>query len=57
METINKAYLKVERKGDIKVKFKKGDMILHLPTSGLSAGGDSVMYVMDYDEKRKNINV
>ena len=35
------------------MKFKKGDMILHLPTSGPYAPGDSVMYVMDYDEKRK----
>ena len=39
------------------MKFNKGDMVLYLPTSGPSVGGDSVMYVMDYDGKRKNINV
>ena len=36
------------------MKFKKGDMVLYLPTSGPSMHGDSVMYVIDYDEKRKD---
>ncbi len=35
------------------MKFKKEDMVLYLPTSGPSMHGDSVMYVIDYDEKRK----
>ena len=38
------------------MKFKKGDMVLYLPTLGPSMHGDSVMYVIDYDEKRKKIN-
>lgn len=35
------------------MKFKKGDMVLYLPISGPSMHSDSVMYVIDYDEKRK----
>ena len=37
------------------MKFNKGDMVLYLSTSGPSVGGDSVMYVMNYDEKKKKI--
>lgn len=39
------------------MKFKKEYMVLYLPTSGPSMHGDSVMYVINYDEKEKNINV
>ena len=35
------------------MKFKKEDMLLYLPTSGPSMHGDSVMYVIDYDEKQR----
>ena len=50
-----KIVLKKKKEGEVKMKFNKGDMVLYLPTSGPSVGGDSVMYFMNYDEKKKKI--
>ena len=37
------------------MKFKKGDMVLYLPTSGPSMHGDSVMYVIAYESLDRKV--